>query len=132
MTAALSLPLAPGAFVAHKIEFAYTRSVPCVPDSTTLSCVEIVLRATPDPAVVKLILDNLARVARLAPTQRPQLWSVTEMRLVTDPMTLQPYRLEMRRHGYWWSGKRGEGESLIESSTIIESLVPLRPTSASP
>jgi hypothetical protein len=131
MTAALSLPLAPGAFVAHKMEFAYTRSVPCVPGSTALSCVEIVLHAAPDPTIVQLILDKLARANRLPPGQHPQLWSVTEMRLVTDPTTLQPYRLEMRRHGYWWTGKRGEGESLIESSTTIESLVP-RPTPASP
>lgn len=128
MTAALSMPVAPGAFVAHKIEFAYTRPVPCVPDSAALACAEIVLRAAPDPAVMQPILDRLARAARLPRNPGPQLWSVTEIRLVTNPMTLQPYRLEVRRHGYWWSGKQGPGESLIESSTTIESLAPLPAT----
>ncbi|MDQ2925256.1 MAG: hypothetical protein M3R43_06845, partial [Acidobacteriota bacterium] len=124
MTASLSLPLAPQVFIAHKIEFAYTRPVPCAPDSTVASCVEIVLRAAPDPAVVKPILDKLARSARLPRTQVPQLWSVTEMRLVTDPKTLQPYRRELRRHAYWWSGAHGSDQSLIESASTIESLSP--------
>ena len=106
ITATLSLPLAPGAFVPHKMEFAYTRPVPCVTDSAALSCIEIVLRAAPDPGVMQSVLDRLARAAYLPRTQHPQLWSATEMRLVTDPKSLQPYRREIRRHLYWWSGAR--------------------------
>jgi hypothetical protein len=130
MTAALSLPLAPQVFIAHKIEFAYSRPVPCLPDSAADSCVEILLRAAPDPEVVKPILEKLARSARLPRTQIPQLWSVTEMRLIADPQTLQPYRRETRRHAYWWSGTHGPNESLIESTTTIESLSPLEPKPA--
>jgi tetratricopeptide (TPR) repeat protein len=124
MTANLSLPLSPGIFVAHKIEFAFTRPVGCMPASTALSCIEIVLRAAPDPAVMQSVLDRLARAAHLPKTQHPQLWSSTEMRLVTDPESLQPYRREMRRHLYWSSGKRGRDESMIQTSSTIESFVP--------
>jgi tetratricopeptide (TPR) repeat protein len=124
MTASLSLPLSPGVFVAHKMEFAYTRPVACTPDSPALSCIEIVLRAAPDPTVIQSVLDRLARVEHLPQTQRPQLWSATEMRLVTDPKSLQPYRLEMRRHLYRWSGKQGPDESLIQTSSTTESFAP--------
>jgi hypothetical protein len=126
MTASLSLPLWPGVFIAHKMEFAYTRPVPCLQDSTDLSCIEIVLRAAPEPGVLQSVLDRLARAAHLPPTQRPRLWSVAEMRLVTDPKSLQPYRLEMHRHLYWWSGKQGSDESLIQTSTTIESWSPVK------
>jgi tetratricopeptide (TPR) repeat protein len=120
LTASLSLPLSPGAFVDHKMEFSYTRPVPCLPDSAALSCIEIVLRAAPDPGVMQSVLDRLARAAYLPRTQHPQLWSATEMRLVTDPKSLQPYRREMRRHLYWWSGKQGPDESLIQTTSTVE------------
>lgn len=115
MTASLSLPVAPQTYMMHRMQFAYSRPVACLPDSADVSCIEIVLRAAPDPAILKASLDRIAQRSRLAPGQVPQLWSATTMRLVTDPQTLQTYSLETQRHAYWSSGEPGPDHSLFES-----------------
>jgi hypothetical protein len=119
MAAELSLPLEPRFFIAHKIEFAYTRELPCTSDSTGSSCIEIVIHAAPDPAVLKAILDGYARTSHLPRGQVPKLWSVTHMRLIVDPATLTAYRREMRRHSYWSTGATGPNHSLIESEKTV-------------
>jgi hypothetical protein len=121
MTAGLFLPLAPRVFVTHKIQFTYSRAVPCLPDATELSCIEIVLRAIPDPDVLKADLDLLARNSPVARGHVRRLWSVTTMRLVTDPATLWTYRRETRWHAYWSDGVSGPDKSLFESEKTIES-----------
>jgi tetratricopeptide (TPR) repeat protein len=123
MTAALFLPLAPQVFLSHKIQFTYSRSVPCVPGSEA-SCIEIVLRAAPDPTVLKASLDSLAHRWHLARGQAPRLWSVTSIRLVTDPATLRTYSRETRWHAYWSNGVAGPDQSLMESERTIETLSP--------
>jgi hypothetical protein len=122
MTAALFLPLAPQAFLTHKIRFTYSRPVPCIPGSSEVSCIEIVLRAVPDPTVLKADLDALTRRAHLARGRAPQLWSAATMRLVTDPATLWTYSRETRWHAYWSSGASGPDHSLIESEKTIVSM----------
>lgn len=117
-TASLLLPIAANAFVPHEIQFTFSRPVPCTPDSSELACVEIVLRAAPDPTILRESLDSLAARANL-PAGQLQLSSVTNMRLVTDPKTLQPYSREMRRHSYWSSGEHGPDHSLIESERTV-------------
>jgi hypothetical protein len=119
MTASLLLPLAPRVFMTHKIQFTYSRSVPCVPGAAQLSCIEIVLRAVPDPDVLKADLDTLARHSHLARGHLPRLWSVTTMRLVTDPATLRTYSRETRWHVYWSDGVSGPEQSLFESEKTI-------------
>jgi hypothetical protein len=123
MTAALFLPLAPLVFLSHKMQFTYSRSVPCVPGSTEASCIEIVLRAAPDPTVLKARLDSLANRS-LARGQAPRLWSVTSIRLVTDPTTLLTYSRETRWHAYWSNGVAGPDQSLMESERTVETLSP--------
>jgi hypothetical protein len=128
MTAALFLPLAPQIFLPHKIQFTYSRSVPCLPDSSEPSCIEIVLRATPDPTVLKAGLDTFARRSHLADGHVPRLWSTTTMRLVTDPTTLWTYSRETRRHVYWSNGVPGPDQTLIKSEKNIVSMsVPTPP-----
>jgi hypothetical protein len=122
MTAALFLPLAPQVFLSHKVQFTYSRPVPCLPDSSELSCIEIVLRAAPDPAVLKADLDDFTRRARVARGQVPRLWSATTMRLVTDPATLWTYSRETRWHVYWSNGAPGPDQTLIESEKTIVSM----------
>jgi tetratricopeptide (TPR) repeat protein len=122
MTAALFLPLAPQIFLPHKIQFTYSRSVPCLPDSSKPSCIEIVLRAAPDPTVLKAGLDTLAHRSHLADGQVPRLWSATTMRLVTDPATLWTYSRETRWHVYWSNGVPGPDQTLIESEKTIVSM----------
>lgn len=121
MTAGLFLPLAPRIFVTYKIQFTYSRAVPCLPDATELSCIEIVLRAIPDPDILKADLDMLARSSPVAHGHVRRLWSVTTMRLVTDPATLWTYRRETRWHAYWSDGVSGPDKSLFESEKTIES-----------
>ena len=121
MTAGLFLPLAPRLFVSHKIQFTYSRPVPCLADAAELSCIEIVLRAIPDPDVLKADLDTLARSSHRASGHLPRLWSVTTMRLVTDPATLWTYSRETRWHAYWSDGISGPDKSLFESEKTIES-----------
>jgi hypothetical protein len=107
MSVPLSLPLAPGLFVAHQIEFAFTRQVPCVADSKAEACVEIVVRATPDPEELRSRLMSLSQMMRLSQNTVPgekvalQLSSATYMRLVAEPATLQFFESDMRRYGYW-------------------------------
>jgi hypothetical protein len=122
MTAALFLPLAPQVFLSHKIQFTYSRSVPCISGSPQTSCIEIVLRAAPDPAILKASLDSLARKAHLPHGQVPRLWSVITMRLVTDPATLRTYTRQTRWHAYWSNGVSGPDQSLMESADTIESM----------
>lgn len=119
MTAALFLPLAPQTILIHKIQFTYSRPVPCISGSSVRSCVEIVLRAAPDPTVLKASLETLARRARLAHGQVPRLWSVTSMRLVTDPATLWTYSRETRWHAYWSNGVSGPDQALIEAEKSV-------------
>ena len=101
MNVPLSLPIASGFFVTHKIEFAFTRQVRCTVDSTDEACVEIVLRATPDPAELKKLLMNLSREIGLGNKDVLQLSSATYIRLVTEPKTLQFYESDARRYAYW-------------------------------
>ena len=130
MTAAMFLPIAPRVFLTHKIQFAYSRSVPCLPGSSEVSCVELVLRAVPDPTALKDILDTLSGKAHLARSQVPRLWSVTTMRLVTDPKTLWTYSRETRWHTYWSNGVPGPDQSLIESGNTIVSMSAPKPLAA--
>lgn len=101
MSAPLSLPIAGGFFLMHQIEFAFTRQVPCTADSTDEACVEIVLRATPDPEELKKLLMNVSLKMGLGHKGDLQLSSATYMRLVTEPKTLQFYESDMRRYAYW-------------------------------
>jgi hypothetical protein len=101
MRGPLSLPLQPGLFVTHQIEFAFTRQVPCTADSSDEACVEIVLRATPDAEELKRLLMSVSETMNLSHNVALQLSSATYMRLVTDPRTLQFYESDIRRLSYF-------------------------------
>ena len=129
MTAGLLLPISPAAYLTHQIQFSYSRPVPCVAGASKVSCIEIVLRAVPDPAALKANLEGLARRARPARGQVPRLWSIATMRLVTDPATLWTYSRETRSHAYWSDGVSGD-QPLIESEKTIVSMSAPNPVSA--
>jgi hypothetical protein len=101
MSLPLSLPFAPGLFVTHQIEFAFTREVPCMASSTDEACVEIVVRATPDPEQLGRLRMTLSQAIGLGPRETLQLSSATYLRLVTEPETLQFHESDMRRYAYW-------------------------------
>jgi hypothetical protein len=122
MTAGLFLPLAPQLFVTHKIQFTFSRPVTCRPGAAELSCIEIVLRALPDPDVVKAGLNALGRSAHVEHGRVRRLWSVITMRLITDPATLWTYSRETHWHAYWSNGVSGPGQSLLETGQTSESM----------
>lgn len=126
MTASLSLPLEPQVFVKHAIEFAYTRPIRCTDDSAETDCIEMVLHATPDPAVLSELLLRLARSARMPRQQRPELQTRTDMRLIVDPKTLVAYRRDMRSYSYWSTGAKGPNQSLLETERTSMVSGPLR------
>jgi len=115
MMASLSLPLEPQVFVWSEIEFAYTHPVPCLDDSKETACIEIVLHAKPDPAVLEDMSKVLALGAHLPRGQLPQLQSITHMRLIVDPITLVAYRRDVRRYSYWSDGAAAPNHALAES-----------------
>ena len=79
------------------------------------TCIEIVLHATPDPAILKDMLGKLARSANLPSQELLQLQARTDMRLIVDPLNLVAYRRDMRRYSYWSTGAPGPNHSLSES-----------------
>ena len=115
MRVPLSLPIAPGLFVTHQIEFAFTRQVPCTADSPDEACVEIVLRATPDPEDLKRLLMDVSQSMDLGHKKALQLWSATYMRLVTEPRTLQFYESDIRHLSYWTLKETKDDPPKIES-----------------
>ena len=126
MMASLSLPLEPQVFVWHEIEFAYTRPVPCLRDAKETACIEIVLHATPDPAILGEMLKVLARSSRLPRGQLPQLQAITHMRLIVDPITSVAYRRDVLRYSYWSDGAAAPNHALTESekTSIVSSSLP--------
>jgi len=125
MAMPLPLPLVPQILVMHKIEFAYTRSLPCTADSPDRSCIEIVLHAAPDPDALGATLDLLTHSFHLPRGQVLRSSSATEMRLVTDPSTLLPYLRDTRHHSYW---SKGSNDSMVlAETTVVVSGRPLTP-----
>jgi hypothetical protein len=98
------LPLLPGAKADHDQEFSVRRRVPCSAAERERRCVEITLRATPDPAALERVARELA--ARVAGPERPgtagelprrTVAVENELLLVTEPATLLPHRLVWTR-----------------------------------
>jgi hypothetical protein len=110
--------LEPQVFVWSEIEFAYTHPVPCLGDAKETACIEIVLHAKPDLAVLADMLKALARSARLPRGQLPQLQAITHMRLIVDPITSVAYRRDVRRYSYWSNGAAAPNHALTESEKI--------------
>jgi hypothetical protein len=100
MSAGLIMPGLEGLTIEHDVRFAFTRDVPCTPQSADKACVEIVVRATPDPEALKSGLENLGRFLKLQSGQAVRYWSSTLLRLVVKPDTLQPYLSDTRRSWY--------------------------------
>ncbi len=109
IAARLSLPGIPQVVVQHRLEFAFTRKVPCTPDAAEKACVEIVIRATPDKDAV----DHVIADSGIA-----DYTAALEARVVTDPAALLPYAFEERVHWYWHAlGRRGA--TILQSEHLV-------------
>jgi hypothetical protein len=99
MSVPLTLPGARQLLLPHRVEFAYTRNLPCTPASTSPTCVEMVVHATPEAASVAYLLNFVDRELGRNPLIKTHFWATTYMRIVTDPNTLTTYLYDERR--YW-------------------------------
>ena len=109
ISAPLSLPGMPRAVVQHRIEFAFTRMLPCTAGAAAQTCIELVIHATPNEEA----LDQVTADAGLT-----AYTSSTEARIVTDPATLLPYAREERL--YWHTTRRmGGRESVLQSEHLF-------------
>lgn len=124
----LPLPYAPLLLINHKIEFAFTRQVPCGADAPSAACVEIVMRAIPDEAVLQKVLADMQRAAHLPRGRELKSAATTTIRLVSDPDTLIPYLREIRRQSYLSADGTGNG-ALVAAEKIVMAHGPVRPAS---
>jgi len=116
----MSAPLAmPGAFpasLAQDVEFAFTHQVPCKASSTDRSCVELVLRATPQADVVSDVVEAMDAHYKV----KTHYWSSTYMRIVTDPNTLLIRVRDVRQHWHTaFDGVDGPGGIQNESERLV-------------
>ena len=110
--APLALPGMPRVVVQNRIDFAFTRRVPCGAGEREKSCIEIVMRTTPDKEALDRIVDDFT-----LPTADGHIdtyTAQTAVRVVTDPATLLPYEREERTYWYAALDKR-KGNTLLQS-----------------
>jgi len=110
ISAPLSLPGSiPRVVVQHRIEFAFTRMVPCTVGTAAPTCVEMIIHATPDE-------DALDQV--IADSDLADYTASIEARIVTDAATLLPYAREERLNWYVSLGN-GKRDSVLESEHLV-------------
>lgn len=117
ISAPLSLPGLPRVVVQHRIEFAFTRMVPCTAGAVAQTCVEMVIRATPDQASLDNVMADMGR-PRGRFTNYYNYTASTEARIVTDPATLMPYAREERIHWYASFGK-SKKDKVLRSEHLV-------------
>ncbi|MGH8268513.1 MAG: hypothetical protein ACRES1_00505, partial [Steroidobacteraceae bacterium] len=115
-SAPLTLPGISRIAVQQRIEFAFTRRVPCAAGKAQGSCVEIVIHATPDKDAVRAMLADI-------PSPFPNLRfrdydASIEARIVVDPATLLPYSHEERIYWYASFGK-DPADTILESDHLL-------------
>jgi hypothetical protein len=116
ISAPLSLPGIPRVVVQHRIQFAFTRIVPCTASVAAQTCVEMVIRATPDEEALDQVIADGGLTAYTAST---------EARIVTDAATLVPYTREERIYWYASLGKARRdsvlmSEHLVSTTSYVE------------
>jgi len=107
LSAPLALPGFPRVVLQHRITFAFTRMVPCSAGAASHGCVELVIRAAPDPQALMDFTGN---------PRDPHYAGSIEARIVTDPATLLPYTLEERVSWYY---PDGGGKTVVESDHLV-------------
>ena len=111
------LPLAglPPLVIFHQLEFSFTREVPCTTESTGHSCVELIVRASPQQEPLKEILADL----QLPHGEALSYSSASTVRIITDPATLRLYLHETREYWYATLGRQLPRSMLLESEHSV-------------
>jgi hypothetical protein len=112
--APLSVAGMPRVVVQNRIEFAFTRRVPCTAQTTEKLCVEIVIRATPDKEALDRVMADFIDPDSESPIADYRSSRLT--RIVTDPATLLPYAREQR---VYWYASLGRGRTILESEHLV-------------
>lgn len=119
MSAPLALPGALPISLPQDVEFAFTHQVPCKADSTDRSCVELVVRTTPQADAVSDLVEAMDTHYKV----KAHYWSSTYMRIVTEPNTLMIHVRDVRQ--YWHTsfdgvpgpeGIQNESERVVTTS----------------
>ncbi|MGB6487937.1 MAG: hypothetical protein WBE91_13740 [Steroidobacteraceae bacterium] len=119
MSVPLLLPGAPLFAVPQRIEFAFTRMVPCTTGAGEKRCVEIVIHATPDQTTVN---NLLADMGGSSPEYRYMDYAASiDARIVVDPATLLPYAREERIHWYISVGKSA-ADKILQSEHLVSTI----------
>jgi hypothetical protein len=116
MSAPLLLPGATWFDVPQRIEFAFTRVVPCTTGAVEKKCVEIVLHATPDQTTINNLLADLVGSSPESPDVDFAVSINT--RIVVDPATLLPYAREERIHWYVSLGTSA-ADKILQSEHLV-------------
>jgi hypothetical protein len=111
LTVPLSLPGVPHVIVEDRLQFVFTREVPCSSALAVPSCVELVVRATPLEQPLQEVLTGIQLPRRSA----LHYASSIVMRLIVDPQTLKPYLRDTHRYWYVTVGKRLPDSVMMES-----------------
>lgn len=106
-----SLPGAAQVVVYHRLEFSFAREVPCTSESLGRSCVELIVRATPQAEPLQEVLG----IMHFPHGEILRYSSASTVRIVTDPQTLRPFLHETYRYWYVTLGKRVPQGGLLES-----------------
>jgi hypothetical protein len=117
VNASLTLPGLPRIATQHRVEFAFTRMVPCSAGDTAPVCAEIVMRLTPDKeALDRLLADynNRTDSAHI----NGYAASITT-RIVTDPTTLLPFAREQQ---VFWYASITNGDSVLQSEHLVSTV----------
>jgi hypothetical protein len=115
LIAPLPLPGAPHVAVYHQLYFSFTREVPCTSELLGHSCVELIVRATPQEEPLQEVLGLL----HFPHGETLHYSSATTVRIVTDAQTQRPYLHETRRYWYVTLGKSMPDRELLESDHSV-------------
>lgn len=117
ISAPLSLPGLSRFVVPQRIEFAFTRMLPCAPGAATASCVEVVIHARPDDAALNNLLADIG--ASFLNDRYLDYTASTDARLVLDPATLVSYAREEQIH--WYAALSSRAQDMVLASEYLVS-----------
>jgi hypothetical protein len=120
ISAPLSLAGIPRIVIQHRIQFAFTRMLPCTAARVSASCVEIVFQATPDPQALRQVLAKLS--AQFDFAESAHYTASREARIVMDPTTLLPYEREERSSWYIVTGN-GRKNKELQSTHFVATAI---------
>lgn len=116
LSAPLALPGLSGIVLQQRVEFAFTRTVPCAAGQAAPRCVEIVMRATPDEQAVRGLLADID--SPLPGSRFRDYQASILVRIVVDPTTLLPYAREEWMYWYASLGKNSS-DTILESDHVV-------------